>query len=204
MASTRLPVGRHLALTTTCPTCSTRRWYVAPCARRIVSIDTSKAEALPGVKAVASADFPEMSAADATKGTAPCNFVHLSQNVMARGKALYDGHAVAAVAATSMVIARKAAALVEVEYEVLPHVIEVDEAIADDAPVLHDDMFTAGIDPKPEAASNVAKRVEFSIGDLDAGFAQADVVVELGVPRRSTRVTLSRTRLWPTPTNAVR
>lgn len=146
---------------------------------RIVSIDTSKAEALPGVKAVVtSADFPEMSAADATKGTAPCNFVHLSQNVMARGKALYDGHAVAAVAATSMVIARKAAALVEVEYEVLPHVIEVDEAIADDAPVLHDDMFTAGIDPKPEAASNVAKRVEFSIGDLDAGFAQADVVVE--------------------------
>ena len=77
-----------------------------------------------------------------------------------------------------MVIARKAAALVEVEYEVLPHVIEVDEAIADDAPVLHDDMFTAGIDPKPETASNVAKRVEFSIGDLDAGFAQADVVVE--------------------------
>jgi CO/xanthine dehydrogenase Mo-binding subunit len=146
---------------------------------RIVSIDTSKAEALTGVKAVITADdFPHMTAADATKGTAPANFVDLSQNVMARGKALYDGHTVAAVAAVSMVIARKAAALVEVHYEVLPHVMEVDTAMADDAPVLHPDMFTAGVDPKPETASNVAKRVEFAIGDTEAGFAAADVIVE--------------------------
>lgn len=146
---------------------------------RIVSIDTSKAEALKGVKAViTSADFPEISEAEATKGTAPANFKHLSQNIMARSKALYDGHAVAAVAATSMGIARRAAALVEVEYEVLQHVIEIDDALRDDAPLLHDDMFTAGVEPKPEKASNVAKRVEFAIGDVGAGFAAADVIVE--------------------------
>ena len=67
---------------------------------------------------------------------------------------------------------------IEVEYEVLPHVITVDEAIADDAPVLHDHLFTQGVDPKPEKPSNIAKRVEFALGDVAAGFAQADLVVE--------------------------
>ena len=146
---------------------------------RIVSIDTSKAQALAGVKSViTSADFPEIPPEDATKGTAPVNFVDLSYNVMARAKALYDGHTVAAVAATTQAIAKRAVALIEVTYEVLPHVIDVEPAMAADAPVLHDKLFTAGVDPKPERASNVAKRVEFAIGDIEAGFAAAEVVVE--------------------------
>ena len=83
---------------------------------RIVSIDTSKAEALTGVKSViTAADFPVIPPEEATKGTAPCNFVHLSDNVMARKKVLYDGHAVAAVAATSPFIAQRAVNLIEVE-----------------------------------------------------------------------------------------
>ena len=147
---------------------------------RIVSIDTSKAETLPGVKAVVTrADFPALDGAEYfSAGEAQVNFAHLSANVMARDKALYDGHAVAAVAATSAVAAERAAELVEVEYEVLPHVIDVVEAMADDAPILHDDLYTDGVTPKPEKPSNVAKRMEFKLGDAARGFAEADVVIE--------------------------
>ena len=80
------------------------------------------------------------------------NLRDLSLNCMARDKALYDGHAVAAVAATSAAIADEALDLIEVDYEVLPHVIDVEAAMAPDAPVLHDDMFTEGVEPKPTQA----------------------------------------------------
>ncbi len=146
---------------------------------RIKSIDTSKAAAVPGVKAVMTADdLPEISSQEAFVGEGPMNFRDLSRNVMARDKVLYDGHAVAAVAATSESAAQAAIDLIEVAYEVLPHVIDVEAAMADDAPVLHDDIITDGVEPKPTTASNVAKRVEFKLGDMDAGFAAADVVVE--------------------------
>ncbi|MDH3704372.1 MAG: xanthine dehydrogenase family protein molybdopterin-binding subunit, partial [Alphaproteobacteria bacterium] len=146
---------------------------------RILSIDTSKAEAMPEVKAVVtSADFPDIPPEEATKGTAPPNFRHLSQNLMAREKVLYEGHAVAAVAATTTAAAKKALSLIDVKYDVLPHVIDVEEAMKPGAPVLHDDLFTDGVDPKPKKPSNVAKRLEFSIGDLDAGFEEADIVIE--------------------------
>ena len=147
---------------------------------RIKSIDTTKARALPGVKAVVtSADFPPLEGAEFfSAGEAQVNFRDLSSNVMARDKVLYDGHAVAAVAATSAVVAEQAAALVEVEYEVLPHVIDVVEAMADDAPILHDDLFTDGVTPTPDKPSNVAKRMEFKLGDVSAGFADADVTIE--------------------------
>ena len=79
---------------------------------------------------------------------------------------------------TSARIARKALRLIEVEYEVLPHVIDVREAMAPGAPVLHDFLFTDGVDPKPDTPSNVAKRMEFAIGDLEVGFAEADVIIE--------------------------
>ena len=147
---------------------------------RIKSIDTTKARALRGVKAVVtSADFPPLEGAEFfSAGEAQVNFRDLSSNVMARDKVLYDGHAVAAVAATSAVVAEQAAALIEVEYEVLPHVIDVVEAMADDAPILHDDLFTDGVTPTPDKPSNVAKRMEFKLGDVSAGFADADVTIE--------------------------
>ena len=69
---------------------------------RIVSIDTTKARALTGVKGVVTAaDFPEIASEEAFVGEGPMNFRDLSRNVMARDKVLYHGHAVAAVAATS-------------------------------------------------------------------------------------------------------
>src|SRR5277367_6659467 len=98
---------------------------------RIVSIDTSKAEALPGVRAVVTAaDFPEISSEEAFVGEGPMNFRDLSRNIMARDKVLYEGHALAAVAAATGEIADAALALIDVEYEVLPFVIDVDEAMA--------------------------------------------------------------------------
>jgi CO/xanthine dehydrogenase Mo-binding subunit len=146
---------------------------------RILSIDTSKAEALPGVRAVVTAaDFPNIASEEAFVGEGPMNFRDLSLNIMARGKALYEGHALAAVAATSAAIAQEALRLIDVQYEVLPHVIDVEDAMADDAPVLHEDLFTAGVEPKPTKPSNIAKVVTFKKGDVEAGFAEADVIVE--------------------------
>src|SRR5579872_6855659 len=98
---------------------------------RIISIDASKALALPGVKAViTAADFPAIASEEAFVGEGPMNFRDLSRNCMAADKALYDGHAVGAVAATTSAIAEEALDLIEVEYEVLPHVIDVEEAMA--------------------------------------------------------------------------
>jgi CO/xanthine dehydrogenase Mo-binding subunit len=146
---------------------------------RIVSIDTTKAEKLPGVQAVVTAkDFPEIANEEAFVGEGPMNFRDLSCNVMARTKALYEGHAVAAVAATTQAIADEALALIDVKYDVLPFVIDVEAAMADNAPVLHDDMFTAGVNPKPTKPSNIAKVVTFKKGDAEAGFKDAEVIVE--------------------------
>jgi CO/xanthine dehydrogenase Mo-binding subunit len=146
---------------------------------RIVSIDASKALKLPGVKAVVtSADFPNIPNETAFVGEGPMNFRDLSCNCMARDKALYEGHAVAGVAATSAAIAEAAVELIDVTYEVLPHVIDVEAAMLPDAPLLHPDMITQGVKPAPDKPSNVAKRVDFALGDVVAGFKEADVVIE--------------------------
>src|SRR5438876_443999 len=146
---------------------------------RIMSIDVDKALALPGVKAVVTrADFPDVPPEKAHIGAAPHNLRDLSLNCMAKGKVLYEGHAVAAVAATSPAIAEEALDLIEVDYEVLPFVMDVEAAMAPDAPLLHDNIFTAGIEPKPEKASNVSKMVRFAKGDVEEGFKEADIIVE--------------------------
>ena len=135
---------------------------------RIRSIDASKALALPGVKAVVTrADFPT--------GLTGEDW-NLQENTLAGDVALYDGHAVAAVAATSQLLAQDAARLIVVEYEILPHVIDVDAAMAPGAPVIRagaaDHSVPEGLHP------NVIKYTEFGHGDLEAGFAAADIVRE--------------------------
>ncbi|HZQ00023.1 MAG TPA: xanthine dehydrogenase family protein molybdopterin-binding subunit [Reyranella sp.] len=145
----------------------------------IRSIDTSKAEALPGVKAVVTAkDFPEQANLIVPTGEMQVNLRDVTRNIMAREKALYEGHPVAAVAAVSEAVARQALALIKVDYKVLPHVIDVLDAMKPNAPVLHDGMMTEGANPPATKASNIAKRIEFKKGDAAAGFAQADVVIE--------------------------
>jgi CO/xanthine dehydrogenase Mo-binding subunit len=146
---------------------------------RIRSIDVSAALALEGVKAVVTRDdlldHPSVTIG-AGEGTA--NFHYMTRNVMAREKALYEGHAVAAVAATSEVIAKKALKLIKVDYEPLPPVMDIEAATSAGAPVLHDTLFTSGIKPAPDKPSNIAGRVEFSLGDIATGFAAADHVIE--------------------------
>ncbi len=145
----------------------------------IRSIDTSAAEALPGVKAVVtSKDFPDQENLIVPAGEMQVNMRDVTRNIMAREKALYDGHAVAAVAATTEAIAREALALIRIDYQVLPHVIDVEAAMKDDAPILHDHLRTEGVEPKPTKPTNVAKRIDFAKGDIDAGFKRAEVIVE--------------------------
>ena len=134
--------------------------------RRIRKIDTSKAEKLKGVKAVVTCeDLPDLTNGDR-------GLLDILENCMARGRALYDGHAVAAVAAIDEPTARKALKLIKVDYEILPHVTDVDEAMRSDAPVVQPHIQHEG---KP---SNIAQVSEFGHGDVEAGFKQADVIVE--------------------------
>jgi CO/xanthine dehydrogenase Mo-binding subunit len=146
----------------------------------IRSIDLSKARALPGVKCVIiGGDLPEQKFEYVGPERVAVNYWQMTRNVLAREKVLYEGHALAAVAATTQAIAEAALRLIEVDYELLPHVIDVDEAMKVDAPLLFSDMLTRGVEPAPSRPSNISKRVEFNIGNLDAGFALADEVVEM-------------------------
>jgi CO/xanthine dehydrogenase Mo-binding subunit len=137
---------------------------------RILSIDTSRAEALPGVYAVVTAaDLPPAESTDH-------RYAH--DNTFAGDKVLYVGHAVAAVAARTPPIAEQAARLIEVEYEVLPAVTDVLEAMRDDAPILHDDMRTHSLAGRGDKPSNVASHFQQLKGDPARGFAEADVIIE--------------------------
>ena len=146
---------------------------------RIKSIDTSAAAKLPGVKAVVTAaDFPEQENIIVPAGEMQVNLRDVTRNIMAREKVLYEGHAVAAVAAVSEAVAREALTLIKVDYEILPHVIDVTEAMQPGAPILHEQIRTEGVQPVPTTASNIAKRIENLKGDVAKGFAEAEVVIE--------------------------
>ncbi|MBR72681.1 MAG: oxidoreductase [Rhodospirillaceae bacterium] len=146
---------------------------------KIKSINIEAARTLNGVKAIITgSDFNELPSEWVPAGEVQINFRDLSRSIMARNKVLFEGHPVAAVAATSEIIAREALALIKVEYEILPHVIDVEAAMSPDAPILHEDLFTAGVEPSPKTASNIAKRVDYSSGNIDDGFKEADVIIE--------------------------
>ena len=136
---------------------------------RIVSIDTSQAEEMPGVKAVVTrADFPELDPTHPEFDTAV--------NLMAREQALYNGHVIAAVAALTSSQAAAAAAAIKVTYDPLPAILSIEEAIADGAPIANPNtrtLFSDNTEP-----SNLASVNEFSRGDIEAGFASADIVIE--------------------------
>ncbi|MSP78910.1 MAG: xanthine dehydrogenase family protein molybdopterin-binding subunit [Dehalococcoidia bacterium] len=153
---------------------------------RIKSIDTSAAEKLPGVKAVVTArDFP------ANPKGQPIDFAEagadvrvLAENIMAGRVVLYQGHAVAAVAATNEHIAEEALGLIKVEYEVLPALLDVRESMKPDAPLIHEKLTTfftkdrQGRGENTGVKSNIATHLQFKRGDLATGFKEAHVVVE--------------------------
>src|SRR6476469_3080652 len=126
---------------------------------RIVSIDTSAAEAMEGVEGViTSADVP---------GEDGFGVFVNDQPIMARGKVRYIGEAVAAVAAEDPLIAKRALSAIKVVYQELPAVFDPDEATCPGAPVLHD-----------YAPDNVNKYFPIDVGATEKGFAESDLVVE--------------------------
>jgi CO/xanthine dehydrogenase Mo-binding subunit len=140
----------------------------------IKKIDTSKAAAMKGVVAVMTGEDLPLLPLDVPLPTGPNDIRWIARGCMAREKILYTGHPVAAVAATTKEIAEEALELIEVEYEVLPHVIDVDEAMAPGAPILHDWLKTDGID----GPTNISEIMTVKTGDVKKGFAEADLVVE--------------------------
>ena len=157
---------------------------------RIGSIDVSRALGLPGVKAVVtSADLPQPSGKVTDLGEgATVNLKFLSNNCLAADKVLYKGHAVAALAATSLHIAEEALSLLDVDYEVLPAVTDLLDAMKDDAPVVHErlanlstpNMRPGGLRSGDDTgeSSNIANHFVFEVGDLEKGFQEAEVIVE--------------------------
>jgi xanthine dehydrogenase molybdenum-binding subunit len=146
---------------------------------RILSVDARQAAAMPGVKAVVTAeDLPELESKIANLGEGSINLRYQSNNMLARDKVLYFGHAVAAVAASSLRIAQEALALINVEYEVLPPVLDVQQAMQPDAPILLDDLRTDEMGSKSDLPSNIASHHRSMRGDPAKGFQEAAVIVE--------------------------
>ncbi len=145
----------------------------------IKSIDTSAAKAVAGVHAViTSADFPGAHDTLVDLGEGAVNFRYASNNVMAGDKVLYKGQPVAAVAAVDKNTALEAAALIKVDYEVLPSVTDLMEALKPGAPIVLEDLEGQDLGEKIDGPTNQANHIRHEFGDIDKGFAEADLVIE--------------------------
>ena len=146
---------------------------------RILSIDTSKALKMPGVRAVATADdLVETVDKLSDIGETVVNTREVARNSLASGKVLYKGHSVAAVATVNPHIAEEALDLIDVKYEPLPAVIDVLEAMKDDAPLLDENLTTKSLGEDTGKSSNISSHIRHKNGDPERGFSEADVVVE--------------------------
>jgi xanthine dehydrogenase molybdenum-binding subunit len=162
---------------------------------RIKSINVEKALRLPGVKAIVTGkDLVDLPGRRTSMGEMMMNPHDISHNILARDEVMYNGHAIAAVAATSPHIAEEALNLIEVEYEPLPFVMTVKDAMAPGAPIVLEglrdlefgqisandpmELFIAPSKSSGDKPTNVAAHFQFQRGDLAAGFKQADYIVE--------------------------
>jgi len=146
---------------------------------KIISIDTTKAAALNGIKAiVTAADFPEVSNTKVDLGEDVTELKWLRDNILASNKALYAGHAIAAVAASNPHVAEEAIKLIDVTYEILDPVLTTQEAMADNASILHDSLETVELGHNTGVVSNIAKHFQHIKGDIKKGFDEADLVLE--------------------------
>ncbi len=137
---------------------------------RLLSVDMSRAEAHPDVRAVVTAsDLPALDA----DAEADVQLRHMRDTALARDKVLFAGHGIAAVASATPHAAEEALSLIDVQYEVLPAVTNVEDAMSPDAPALHADF---GVDVAP--GPNLCAHDVHSLGDVEAGFAEADLIVE--------------------------
>lgn len=151
------------------------RWFTSPYPNaKILSMDTSKAEAFPGVRAVLRYDDPEIQ--DRRVVT-----TYGGNEAMLLGIASFEGqHMGAVVAADTEDIAEEALKQIKVEWEIRPFVLDQEEALKPGAPVVHpesmeDNLSIVGPHPAPEV---------FDFGDVDKGFGEADTIVEFETRRR--------------------
>jgi len=137
---------------------------------KIKRIDTSKAQALPGVRAVVTGKEAPFRGGEAIK----------DQPFLAVGKVRCVGEAVAAVAADTREIAEHAVGLIEVEYEPLTAVLDVMEAVKANAPLIHEEMHTYSHMPIVTVVphTNICAKFEFKQGDIEKGFSESDYVFE--------------------------
>ncbi len=136
---------------------------------RIVHYDTSAARALPGVKAVLTAeDLPKQNIGASVR----------DEPILAREFTRYVGEPVVAIAAESVAIARAALQLIEIEYEELPAVFDAEEAIAPDAPIIHQNAADYVRIAQSPFEGNVVAHVELETGDIDKAWSQCDIIVE--------------------------
>ncbi|XOV88711.1 MAG: xanthine dehydrogenase family protein molybdopterin-binding subunit [Pseudomonadota bacterium] len=146
---------------------------------KITKLDVSRAAAHPGVMAIATyQDFPSVSSEAFEAGEGSTDLLDLARNILADDKVLYEGHAICAIAARTEAIADEALGLVDVTYELLPPVMDMQAAMAEGAPLLHEDLYTEGLAEAPTKPSNVARRMELVKGDIEQGFRDAEVIVE--------------------------
>jgi CO/xanthine dehydrogenase Mo-binding subunit len=135
---------------------------------RIVRLDTARAAAMPGVRGI-------VTAADAPGRT---GWIVADQPLMASEVVRFAGEPIACVAADTEAEAAAAVAAIEVEIEPLPAVLDLDAAVAAGSPLVHPDWETHALAFEGPREGNVSWEVNLERGDVEAGFAAADVVVE--------------------------
>ncbi len=152
---------------------------------KIISIDATEALKLDGVKAVVTAkDLPIIEDQVMDLGETMGNPRVMAENILAKSKALYKGHAVAAVAAISPHVAELALDRIKVEYEVLPPQLDAEAAMREDAPLILEELTTQSVaqayvrGTDTGVKSNIASHIQMKRGDLEQGFKNADVIVE--------------------------
>src|SRR5215470_6341541 len=150
---------------------------------RIRSIDAARAQALKGVLAVVTAaDFPELPVgATIPMGETGYDMWMIAAVNLARGKVHWVGQPVAGVAAVDVHVAEAALALIEIDYEALPAVVDLDAAMAPGAPVLHEHVITKGVEPRPRAPSNICSRTVIARGDAATALTTASATADISV-----------------------
>ena len=144
----------------------------------VKSVDTSEAEAMPGVLAVVtSADMPQLEGGVVDLGEGTVNFKWASDNILASDKVVYAGHVVAGIAALDRNTAQEAVNRIKVEYEVLPSATNVDAALAEDGPVILPDLEGNDLGEKV-SNTNMAAHNRHEFGDPEKGFEESSLVVE--------------------------
>ena len=148
---------------------------------RIKSIDISKALSHPAIKAVVTSDdlvpLPDKNAEVGEDLYA--NMKYVRDRILASDKALFRGHPIAAVAASSLHEAEELLSLIEVEYEILEPVTDVEAAIEKNAPILHDSIASFSLGDNNFESSNIASHDQYELGDIDKGFSEADHTLTL-------------------------